>query len=198
MTPRDLRNIHTTRNSYRDALPCANMALKLPLYFYLLMEKPLGRYFQVRSPYYQATQYSESTYSCILKVTGQVWESQKRISINTNHSYHQHSSPWASLNWSNNKARFCFNQPNRKWSTGSGDHEAQVIASWLQRPSSNHIRSYVSIFPLLAPLLRANFRLDTFAMKCDIFISACLAIKFLGRGFPVCLQCHTLFWVEVV
>ena len=35
----------------------------------------------------------ENTYSCILKVTGQVWESQKRISINTNHNYHQHSSP---------------------------------------------------------------------------------------------------------
>ena len=29
----------------------------------------------------------ENTYSCILTVTGQAWESQKRISINTNHSY---------------------------------------------------------------------------------------------------------------
>ena len=29
-----------------------------------------------------------NTYSCILKMTGQVWESQKRISINTNHMYH--------------------------------------------------------------------------------------------------------------
>ena len=56
MTSRDLRNIHTTRNSCRDALPCANIALKLPQYFYLLMEKLLGHYFQVRSPYYQATQ----------------------------------------------------------------------------------------------------------------------------------------------
>ena len=35
----------------------------------------------------------ENTYSSILKVTGQVWESQKRIGINTNHSYHQRSSP---------------------------------------------------------------------------------------------------------
>ena len=70
MSPRDLRNIHTTRNSCRDALPCANMALKLPWYFYMLMEKPLGCYFQVRN-----------TYSCNLKVTGQVWESQKSISI---------------------------------------------------------------------------------------------------------------------
>ena len=35
---------------------------------------------------------AENTYSCILTVTSQVWESQKRISINTNHSHHQHSS----------------------------------------------------------------------------------------------------------
>ena len=35
----------------------------------------------------------ENTYSCILKVTGQVWESQKMISINTNDSYDQRSSP---------------------------------------------------------------------------------------------------------
>ena len=56
----------------------------------------------------------ENTYSCILKVTGQVWESQKRISTNTNHSYHQHSSLQASLNWSSNKIWFSYNQPNRK------------------------------------------------------------------------------------
>ena len=61
MTPRDLRNIHTTRNSCRDALPCTNMALKLPRYFYLLMEKPLGRYFQVWSPYYQVAQCNQKT-----------------------------------------------------------------------------------------------------------------------------------------
>ena len=53
MTPKDLRNIHSTRNSCRDALPCMKIALKLPQSFYLLMEKPLGRYFQVCSPFYQ-------------------------------------------------------------------------------------------------------------------------------------------------
>ena len=37
------------KKSRRDALPYANMALKLPQYFYLLMEKPLGCYFQVWS-----------------------------------------------------------------------------------------------------------------------------------------------------
>ena len=56
----------------------------------------------------------ENTYYHILRVTGQVWENQKRISINANLSYHQCSSLSASLNWSNNKARSSFNQPNRK------------------------------------------------------------------------------------
>ena len=56
----------------------------------------------------------ENTYSCILKVTGQVWESQKRIRINTNYSLNQRSSSQASLNWFNNKIRFSFNQTNRK------------------------------------------------------------------------------------
>ena len=37
------------------------MALKLPWYFYLLMEKPLGCYFQVQSPYYQAAQCNQKT-----------------------------------------------------------------------------------------------------------------------------------------
>ena len=55
-----------------------------------------------------------NTYSCILKVTGQVWESQKRIRINTNYSLNQRSSSQASLNWFNNKIRFSFNQTNRK------------------------------------------------------------------------------------
>ena len=61
MTPRDVRNIHTTGNTCRDALPRANMALKLPWYFYLLMEKPLGRYFQVWSPYCQVAQCNQKT-----------------------------------------------------------------------------------------------------------------------------------------
>ena len=61
MTPRDLGNIHTTGNSCRDALPYVNKALKLPWYFDLLMEKPLGCYFQVWCPYYQAAQCSQKT-----------------------------------------------------------------------------------------------------------------------------------------
>ena len=61
MTPRDLRNFHTTGNKCKEALPCSNMALKLPWHFYLLMEKPLRRYFQVQSPYYQAAQCNQKT-----------------------------------------------------------------------------------------------------------------------------------------
>ena len=34
---------------------------KLPQNFYLLMEKPLGHYFQVQSPYYQVTQCNQKT-----------------------------------------------------------------------------------------------------------------------------------------
>ena len=38
-----------------------DMALKLYWQFYLLMEKPLGRYYQVRSPYYQMSQCNQKT-----------------------------------------------------------------------------------------------------------------------------------------
>ena len=81
MTPRDLRNIHATRNSCRDALPCANMALKLPLYFYLLMEKPLGCYFQGGRyfPYAQGD--------------GSGLGMPKNDKHHTNHIYQQRSSP---------------------------------------------------------------------------------------------------------
>ena len=82
MTSRDLRNIHTTGNSCRDALPCANMALKLPQYFYLLMEKASWLLPpSLVSLLSGNTLQPEDAYSCVLKVTGQVWESQKRISI---------------------------------------------------------------------------------------------------------------------
>ena len=59
MTSRDFKNIHTTSNNSRNAISFLNMPLKLPQYFYLLMEKPLGCSFQVRSPYYQAAQWNQ-------------------------------------------------------------------------------------------------------------------------------------------
>ena len=61
MTPRAFRNIHIIGSSCRDALSCANMAVKLPQYFYLLIEKPLGRYFQVWSSYYKVAQCNQKT-----------------------------------------------------------------------------------------------------------------------------------------
>ena len=61
MTPRDLRNINSTGSNCREKHPCVNMALKLSQPFYLLMEKPLGPYFQVQSPYYQAAQCNQKT-----------------------------------------------------------------------------------------------------------------------------------------
>ena len=38
-----------------------DMARKLSWYFVLLMEKPHGRYFQVRSPYYQVAECNQKT-----------------------------------------------------------------------------------------------------------------------------------------
>ena len=115
MTPGDLRNIHTTGNNNRGALPCVNMILRLPAIFSLLMEKPLGRSWSSSSPYYQAAHCNQKTpipASSRWQVRSE--KAKKRISIDTNHSYHQHWYPWASLNWSNSKIRFSFNQPNRK------------------------------------------------------------------------------------
>ena len=54
------------------------MALKLSRYFYLLMEKPRGRYFQGSvSLLSGGTLQPENTYSCIFKVTGQVRKPKK-------------------------------------------------------------------------------------------------------------------------
>ena len=61
---------------------------KVTLVYLLLMEKPLGHYFQVRSPYYQgATRkhlflYPHGGRSGVRK--------PKKIRINVNQSYHQH------------------------------------------------------------------------------------------------------------
>ena len=40
-----------------------DMVIKLSQYFYMLMEKPPGCYFQVQSPYYQAAVQPENTRS---------------------------------------------------------------------------------------------------------------------------------------
>ena len=43
------------------SLPMRDMGLKLPWYYNSLLEKPLGHYFQVRSPYYLAAQCNQKT-----------------------------------------------------------------------------------------------------------------------------------------
>ena len=113
-TPRDLRHIHNTGNSCRDTLPSQYGTKAISVFLPVDEEASWWLLLNLVSLLWGSTVQPENTYSCILKVTGQVWESQKRISINTNHSYHQRSSLLASLNWSNNKVRFSFNQPNRK------------------------------------------------------------------------------------
>ena len=72
-----------------------NLALKLPLYFYLLMEKQASWSLlpSLVSILSDITVEPESTYSGILKVSISINTNIKRISINTDYSYHQHSSP---------------------------------------------------------------------------------------------------------
>ena len=89
MTPRNLRNIHTTRKSCRNALSCANTALKIPRDFYLLMEKPLGCFFQVWSPYYGVAQCNQKTPIAVSSRWQVRFEkAKKRISITATTSVH--------------------------------------------------------------------------------------------------------------
>ena len=62
MTPRDLWNIHTSVKKQQGLMSMHDMVLKLPWYFYLLMEKPLlGCYYQVQCLYYQLVQCNQTT-----------------------------------------------------------------------------------------------------------------------------------------
>ena len=81
ITPRDLRNIPPTGDCCRDTFPCMNMALKLHQYFFWTAD---GKATWLLLPssvslLSGSTAQPENTYSCILKVTGQVWQGQKRI-----------------------------------------------------------------------------------------------------------------------
>ena len=82
MTPRDLRNIHTTGNSCRDTLPCTSEhgTKTTPVFLPADGEASWSLLPSSVSLLSDSTVQPENTYSCILKVTGQVWESQKRIS----------------------------------------------------------------------------------------------------------------------
>ena len=61
MTPRNLRNIHTIRNSCREALPCVSKALKLPWYFLPADGEAFWLLLPILSPYYQAAQCNQKT-----------------------------------------------------------------------------------------------------------------------------------------
>ena len=71
MTPRDLRNIHTTRNSCRDTLPHGTKTIPVFLAAdgeasWLLLPSSV-------SSLSGDTVQPENTYYCILKVTGSFW-----------------------------------------------------------------------------------------------------------------------------
>ena len=73
MTPRDLRNTHTTGNSYRDALPCVGHGTKTTPVF--LAADGEASWSLLPSSVYllsAGTVQPENNYSRILKVTGQV------------------------------------------------------------------------------------------------------------------------------
>ena len=114
MTPTDLRNIHTTRKSWRNVLPCTNMALKLPGSFTCCWRSLLvatSKFGLLTIRWHSAARkhlflYPQGDRSGLGK--------PKKDKHHTNQSYHQRSSPYASLNLSNNKARISFKQPNRK------------------------------------------------------------------------------------
>ena len=60
-----------------------NVALKTPLYFYRMMEKRIGYYFQVQSPYYQVT-------NCNKKIPIPVLSRRQVRSEKTKKAKHQH------------------------------------------------------------------------------------------------------------
>ena len=76
MTPRDLRNIHATGNSCRE-----HGTKTTPVFSPADGEASWSLLPSLVSLLSGGTVQPENTYTCILKVTGQVWESQKRISI---------------------------------------------------------------------------------------------------------------------
>ena len=71
---RDLRSIHNARNSCRDTAIWPQLYSSISLLSGSIVQP-------------------KNTYCCYLKVSGQAWESQKRISINTNQSNNQCLSP---------------------------------------------------------------------------------------------------------
>ena len=84
MTPKDLKNIHTTGNSCRGTLPWESWHYNCSSIFTCGWRSLLVATSKFGLITVRQHSASENTYSYILKVTGQVSESQNRISINTN------------------------------------------------------------------------------------------------------------------
>ena len=73
MTPMDLRNMYTTRNSCRGTLPWATWHTKtMPVFLPADGETSLFLHPRLVSFVSDGTVQPENTYSCILNVTGQV------------------------------------------------------------------------------------------------------------------------------
>ena len=77
MTPRDLRNIHSTDSSYRDTYPCQYGTKTIPVFLPADGEVSSLLLSSSVSSLPGGRVQPENTYSCILKATGLVWESQK-------------------------------------------------------------------------------------------------------------------------
>ena len=116
MTPRELGNIYNTGKSRRGILPCATWTLNYQSIFTCWWKSLLVAIskFSLLTIWRQSAtrkhllMYPQGDRSGLSK--------PKTKSIKTNRSYHQRSSPKASLNWSNNNIRFSFNQPNwKRW-----------------------------------------------------------------------------------
>ena len=93
---RNLSNIRTTGNSCGTQL---HETKTTPLFLTANGEASWSLLSSLISLLSGGKMQPEKSYCCILKVTGQIWVSKKRISINIDHSYHQRSSFWISLNW---------------------------------------------------------------------------------------------------
>ena len=114
MTLRDLGNIHTNVIAVRIHFHVCHSTKTIPVFLPADGETSWSLLPSSVSLQSGGKLQPENMYSCILKVTGQVWESQKRMNINTiTATTSIHLSKPVSAE-SNNKIRFSFKQPNRK------------------------------------------------------------------------------------
>ena len=110
MTPWDLGNIYTTRNSCRNTLP--HVTWHSNYHIFICWE---GSLLVATSKFSLLTiKQHSATRKYLFRSPQNDRSGLERISTNTNHSYHQHSSPEVNLNWSNYKVRFSLNQAIRK------------------------------------------------------------------------------------